>query len=148
MVKAKDFWDCLCNELDYRFFSGVICKDFIPLYDEMSAEFMHYIPAANERIALGMAAGARLVNLKSGILIDHKNIYVLYDWLFNFNKVYKVPVLIITYKEDKAKLKITDFPKLELNSSKDFNKKLKRFVNRIESVSLPGILSIGKGVIE
>ena len=148
MVKAKVFWNYICNELDYRFFSGVVCEGFVPLYDEMSAEFMHYIPAANERIALGMAAGARMTNLKSGILIDYKNIYVLYDWLFNFNKVYRVPVLIIVYNDNKEKLNLTGFPKSELNSSVNFNKKLKSFVNKIEKDRLPGILSIGKGVIE
>ena len=27
MVKAKDFWDYLCMDLGYRFFSGVVCPD-------------------------------------------------------------------------------------------------------------------------
>ncbi len=147
MIKAKDFWDYVCNELDYRFFSGVPCKGFKPLYDKMNPEFMHYIPAVNEQVALGMANGANLAGIKSGILIDLDNIYVIYNWLFNFSMTYEVPFLIIAYKESDKEVQLPGLPKFELYDNK-FESKLKRLTTKLEKAELPGLLIIGKGVIE
>lgn len=146
MIKAKDFWNYVCNELDYRFFSGVPCKGFKPLYDKMNPEFMHYIPAVNEQVALGMANGANLAGIKSGILIDFDNIYVIYDWLFNFSTTYEVPFLIIAYKESDKKIQLPGLPKSELHDNK-FESKLKRLTTKLEKTELPGLLIIGKGVM-
>jgi len=146
MIKAKDFWNYLCNELDYRFFAGIPCKGFKPLYDKMSPEFMHYIPAVNEQVALGMASGANLAGIKSGILIDFDNIYILYNWLFNFNMKYDVPFLIIAYKESDKKMQLSGLLKAELYDNK-FKSKLKSLTTKLEKSELPGLLIIGKGVI-
>lgn len=146
MIKAKDFWNYLCNELDYRFFAGVPCKGFKSLYDKMNPEFMHYIPAVNEQVALGMASGANLAGIKSGILIDFDNIYVVCNWLFNFNMVYKVPLLIIAYKEFDKKIQLHGLTKSELYDNK-FENKLKQLTTKLEKSESPGLLIIGKGVI-
>ncbi len=146
MIKAKDFWNYLCNELDYRFFAGIPCKGFKPLYDKMNPEFMHYIPAVNEQVALGMASGANLAGIKSGILIDFDNIYVIYNWLFNFNMIYDVPFLIIACKESDKKTQLSGLLKAELYDNK-FESKLKSLTTKLEKSELPGLLIIGKGVI-
>jgi len=146
MVKAKEFWNYLCNELDYRFFAGVPCKGLKPLYDKISSEFMHYIPAVNERVAVGIVSGARLAGIKSAILINANNIYAVYDLVFNFNSIYEIPFLIIVYNEGNKKLKFFNIPKLELNAN-DYISKLKTLVNKSEKLQVPVILVVGKGVI-
>ena len=69
MVKAKDFLNYLCKELDYRFFAGVACPGLSPLYKKMDSEFMHYVPAVNERIGLGLVSGAYMAGYKGCLLM-------------------------------------------------------------------------------
>lgn len=148
MVKAREFWNYLCNELDYRFFAGVPCEGLKPLYDTMSPEFMHYIPAVNERVALGMVNGARLAGVKSAILIDIDNIYTIYDLLFNFSNIYKVPFLIIAYKSRDCKINLGfNIPNNNLNKTR-FKPNLKKFVEITEESEVPGVLIIKEGILE
>jgi len=150
MVKAKEFWNYLCNELDYRFFAGVPCNGLKPLYDTMSPEFMHYIPAVNERVAVGIVNGACLAGLKSAILIDIDNIYNVYDLLFNFSNVYKIQFLIVAYKNKESKMDLNksgfDIPHKMLNTR--FKADLKKFTDICEKDGLTGIIIIEEGVLE
>ena len=145
MVKAKEFWDYLCNELDYRFFTGVPCNGLKPLYDTMNPDFLHYVPAVNERVAIGMASGASLSGVKSGVLISVANIHAVYEPLFNFVNEYKIPFLILVYNEGGKKIDL-GLPKSELKGNK-FTTKLKILSNKSEKLQVPGIFYIGKGVI-
>ena len=145
MVKAKEFWNYLCNELDYRFFAGVVCKGLKPLYDKMSPDFLHYIPAVNERVALGLASGASLSGVKSGILINVDGIYSIYEPLINFVNDYKIPFLILAYNENGRKIEL-GIPKSELKDDK-FTVKLKTLSNKSEKLQIPGIFYIRKGII-
>ena len=43
MVKAKEFWNYLCGELGYKFFSGVACPGLSPLYKEMDSKIKEKI---------------------------------------------------------------------------------------------------------
>ncbi len=148
MVKAKDFWDYLCNDLNYRFFAGVPCKGFKPLYDNMNAEFMHYIPAVNERVAAGVVNGAWLAGVRSAILIDINNIYTVYDLLFNFSNIYKIPFLIIAYKSKDYKINLGfNIPNIELNKTR-FKPNLKKFIDMMEELKVPGVLIIKEGILE
>jgi len=146
MVKAKEFWDYLCNELDYRFFSGVPCEGLKPLYDTMSVDFMYYVPAVNERVALGMSSGAQLAGAKSAILIDIDNIYTVYNSLFNFTNVYKIPVLIIAYKNKGSKINI-GMPHKEMSEIR-FKPGLKKFIETMETEEIPGVFVIKEGILE
>lgn len=146
MVKAKDFWDYLCNELDYRFFSGVPCDGFKLLYDTMSVDFMYYVPAVNERVALGMSSGAQLAGTKSAILIDIDNVYTVYNNLFNFNNTYKIPVLIIAYKSKDSNINI-DIPHKEMSEIR-FKPGLKKFIETMETEEIPGVFVIKEGILE
>lgn len=151
MVKAKEFWDYLCNELDYRFFTGVPCEGFKPLYDEMNAEFMHYIPAVNARVAMGMVNGARLAGVKSALLIDIDNIYTIYDLLFNFSNIYEIPFLIIAYQSKDSKVDLNksgfDIPHRLLAKTR-FKPNLKKFVEITEELEAPGVIIIKEGILE
>lgn len=146
MVKAREFWEHLCNELDYRFFSGIPCIGLKTLHDTMSVEFMHYIPAVNERVAIGMVNGARLAGVKGAVLIDIDNIYTIYDTLFNFSNIYKIPFLIIAYKSKGSKIKI-DIPYKEMSKVR-FKPGLKEFVETVEMEEIPGVFVIKEGILE
>ena len=144
MVKAKDFWNYLCDELNYRFFSGVACPGLLPLYKEMNPDIMHYVPAANERIALGMVSGAAISGFKGGILIDMRFRYD-FSSLFKFNINYKIPLLIIGYGDAEDKL-MYDFPDTLLGS--DYKKSLKKITSKLESKLVPGLIVIGEGDLQ
>ncbi len=138
MVKAKEFWEYLCEGLDYRFFAGVVCNGLKPLYDSMSSEFMHYIPAVNEKVALGVINGARLAGVKGAVLIDGKYLNDMLTILEGFNLEYKVPALIICYGELKKPSKNFVVGKSDLGN----------LIKKLEKDSKPGIFFIGKGELE
>lgn len=145
MVKAKDFWNCLCEEHDYRFFAGVICPGLVPLYKKMTGEIMHYIPAANERIALGLASGAYVSGFKGGILIDMRFAYDLTS-LFSFNIDYRIPFLVIGYGTDDSVLAY-DFPTIVLREN-SFEKDIGTIVKKIDKEQVPGLMVIKEGILQ
>ena len=138
MAKAKECWEYLCGELDYRFFSGVVCNGLKPLYDSMSSEFMHYIPAVNEKVALGIINGARLSGFKGAVLMDSKYLNDIITTLDSFNLEYKVPALIICYGELKKPSQNYIVGKSNLGN----------LIKKLEKGSKPGIFFIGKGELE
>ncbi len=139
MVKAKDFWNYLCEDLDYRFFAGVACPGLVPLYKKMSPDFMHYIPAANERVALGLVSGAYLSGFKGGLLIDSEFLSDI-QRLLSFNLSHKIPLLIIGYGKNNAKLKI---PTVNVKELRD----IKRADRIYESKLSPVLINIEEGLI-
>ena len=145
MVKAKDFWNYLCEELDYRFFAGVACEGLAPLYKKMNSKIMHYIPAANERIALGLVSGAYVGGFKGGLLIDMRFAYDLTS-LFMFNIDYKIPFLVIGHGNKESRLAY-DFPRAVI-SNDNFQAKTAALVKKIEKESVPGLMVIERGVFE
>lgn len=81
MVKATEFWNFLCEEMDYRLFSGVPCLELKPLYDKMSPKFLHYMPATDERAAFGIALGAAMSDVKTGVLVKSNYLDLAKDWM-------------------------------------------------------------------
>jgi hypothetical protein len=144
MIKAKDFWNYLCEELDYRFFAGVACPGLSPLYKKMNSKLMHYIPAVNEKIGLGLVSGAYMAGYKGGLLMDMSFAYDLTSFIkFNINN--RIPLLVIGYG-DKDSLLTYDFPS-EFINSQTFEKKIKKVAAASESEKIPGLVVIGKGVL-
>ncbi len=144
MVKAKEFWNYLCEELDYRFFSGVACSGLSPLYKKMDSKLMHYIPAVNERIGLGLASGAYMAGYKSGLLMDMKFAYDITSFI-GFNVAHRVPLLIIGYGNEDSLLTY-DFPS-EFITAQNFYKKIKKVVAVSEPEKIPGLIVFGEGVL-
>lgn len=140
MVKAKKFWDYLCEELDYRFFSGVACLGLNPLYKKMNKDIMHYVPAANERIALGLISGAYVSGFKGGLLMDMKFKHDI-STILNFNLTYKIPFIIIGYSESKVDKLIYDFPTAIITDD-SFEEDIKRITLESESENIPGLIVI------
>jgi len=146
MVKAKDFWKYLCEELDYRFFAGVACPGLLPLYKKMDSKIMHYVPAANERIALGMVTGAQLAGLKGAVLLDIKFMYDLTS-MFSFNIEHRIPLLIIGYNsEEREDLLVHDFP-MAFIVDDSFKADVSQVVSRSEAEEVPGLIVFEKGVL-
>jgi hypothetical protein len=140
MVKAKKFWDYLCEGLDYRFFSGVACKGLSPLYKKMNKDIMYYVPAANERIALGLVSGAYIGGFKGGLLMDMKFKHDI-NTLLNFNLTYKIPFIIVGYSELKNDKLIYDFPTTIIIDD-DFEDDVKKVIKESESKNIPGLIII------
>jgi len=139
MVKAKEFWNYLCMDLEYRFFAGVVCPGLVPLYKKMSSDFMHYIPAANESIALGLVSGAYLSGFKGGLLMDGQFLSDV-QRLLNFNLNYKIPLLIIGYGEDNLDINI---PTINVKKLSDIKKADKIYESKLS----PVIINIKEGLI-
>lgn len=95
MIKAKEFLEYLCNDLGFRFFSGVPCTELIPVYNEMNSKLLHYIPAANETIAVGISSGTWLTEFKSGVFMDSNKIGCILPILYNINFRLKIPILFV-----------------------------------------------------
>lgn len=158
MVKVKDFWDYLCGELEYRYFAGVACKGLKPLYDKMNSKFMHYVPAVNERVAVGLASGVRVAGTRSAVLMSADHMLDVLNLLISFNKKYEIPMLIICYDEEYYWAKDQPIVSLLLGYCKvmkiddDIEEPGYTFKNNIDIVvkgseeeNRPGILFIGKG---
>jgi hypothetical protein len=89
MVKAKEFFDLLCNKLNYRFFTGLPFEEAKQLFSNMSSDFMHYIPATRAGSALGMAYGTRIAGFKSCLILSTDEIVKLSFSL-------PIPLVVIT----------------------------------------------------
>ena len=150
MVKAKDFWNYLCDELEYRVFSGVPCLGFKSLYDNMDSSIMHYIPAVKEDVALGIMSGTAMSGWKAGVFLHIDDSYNILNWLEKFSLEYKVPLMVFIYK-DKDNILLDRFistNKINKVSLDDgFKKQLKTLNSKIEKTLIPGIVFIGKDLL-
>jgi len=137
MVKVKDLFSCLCDDLNYRFFSGVAFKELESLFKFMTPEFLHYVPAINENTAFGLVCGASLAGIKSCLVLDLKlkeNIYSN----FNFALENNIPFLVIGCGDKTSNIK--DIPKQYLVDVE----KILKLDEKIVKESIPGLLIIGK----
>lgn len=138
MIKAKEFWKHLCEKLDYRLFAGVPCLGLNSLYKTMNKDMLHYMPAANERIAFGIVSGGFLAGFKGGILISASSFAGLQNEI-RVTKDFNIPMLLIVYSD----IKIT-YPFWKIELADDFKKDL----NRIASRNKSSILLIKEGILE
>jgi hypothetical protein len=138
MVKAKKFWEHLCNKLDYRLFAGIPCLGLNPLYKVMDKDMLHYIPAVNDRIAFGIVSGGFLAGFKGGVLLS-ANFLVGLKSEFQMVKDFNIPILLIVYSDVK-----TTYPFWHKELSDNFEKDL----DKIASRNKPSTLLIKEGVLE
>lgn len=137
MVKAKEFWSCLCDDLNYKLFAGVPCLGLSSLYKVIDAANMRYIQASNERIALGLISGALLSGGKAGVLL-HENALSCVVNEIKMIKTFNIPILLIVYSDSKM-----SYPFWHRELSDDFNKDLSLVSKRKK----PSILLIKEGVL-
>ena len=149
-MTAKEFWEYLCKELNYRFFAGVPCKGLKLLYDNMDAKIMHYIPAVKENVALGLVSGSFLTGNKAAVIMNFDRLYNILDWMKSFNIHYHIPALIIAYdseSDDKITRALTAY-KIPYRTAKNLKKDLRYITNKIAREEIPGVLILRKGVLE
>lgn len=127
MVKAKDFWMKICEEMDYRFFTGIPYKEAADLYKYMDSNIMHYIPAASEDIAVKMATGTWISGFKSAVILEAEKLKRVN---LNFNTSNNIPVLFITNAAAKTLNEEGLFVSSDLDEVNDY----------IERTSWPAIL--------
>jgi len=132
-MKAKDFWYFLCEKYNYRFFVGTPCDGLIPLYDNMGSADMHYMPAANENIGLGIARGSWITGFKSAVLLSSEMLTSLVIGDVG------IPTLMVAAIEGKVN---TTLKSIHLSDDVD---KLTSFMNKLECGKEPAIIFIGKG---
>ena len=137
MVKAKEFWGCLCDDLDYKLFAGVPCLGLSRLYKGIDKANMRYIQASNERIALGIISGALLSGNKAGVLLHESALSGLFNEI-QMVKDFNIPMLLIVYSDSKRA-----YPFWNKELSDNFNKDLTMISKRKK----PSILLIKEGVL-
>lgn len=148
MVKAKDFWKFVCEELDYRFFAGVVCKGFDLLYRKMNPKFMHYVPAVTEQVALGLVVGASITSFKTAALIHEDGVFDLIKLYNQFMSKNPSPFMIFMYTETEICKKLLRAQKIPfITLTEDFKKELIKFDKRIIKNRQCGIVIVGKDVI-
>ena len=142
MVKAKDFWNILCGDFNYRFFSGIPSLGLNNIYDKMNSKIMHYIPAASGAIALGLVNGTRLTGVKSALLLKSDAILKL-DFSFNYDS--GIPAFIISDHNIYDKGLLDKF--YLVNLSDDLEGCISTIERKGLEVGTNSILFIGEGVL-
>ena len=132
MIDTKKLWSYLCEDLDYRFFTGIPFTEVTDLYKFMDADIMHYVPAANEKIALGLSNGARTSGFKSAIILQVEKIYKL-D--FKFNKDFGIPAFFITGVD-------SDGPPLNKMQGFHVSQDVDDLIRKVEKGNRPGVLVV------
>lgn len=107
MIKAKEFLDIICNDYNYRFFSGIYHNGFKCLFNEMKPNFMLYVPAANSKTALGLAAGLSFTNMKSVVVLNLDNFLEILNLYKELNTRMALMPLCLVFGEE------NDYTKLE-----------------------------------
>lgn len=118
-MKTKEFWKVVCEELEFRFFTGVPFDDFKRLFNTMDTKFLHFVPAISKSIAIGLASGTYISGIKSVVLIDNTSLKKLKNEIFNFNVKYRIPVLFVTEKSNKD-LGLKEFTFDEISELNDY----------------------------
>ena len=145
MVKANDLWSLFCDELGYKFVTGVAHIGFDPLYKKMSPKKMHYIPAVNSRTAFGMAYGVAINGIKSMVLIDGRDLRLfVIDYMDWFNLLHD-PILILAYVPDSSKPKLAKGI-LTISFDENYKSALKAFDAKITKKCSPGVVWFDGGI--
>ncbi len=94
-MKVYKFWNALCVEAGYRFFSGVSVVDLKVLHESMNPDFLHFVPALNESTALGLTSGVKLAGTTGGVIMSAKAFDSISFQFYSVNEAFDIPVLFI-----------------------------------------------------
>ena len=141
MVKAKDFLNFLCRDLNYRFFTGIPKGNFVKLRKKMTTDILNYVPPTNEEAAFGMAYGSRVGGNKSVIMIDNASLIKYFNAVYRFGVDHGISILVLTDAEIGAsKTK-------SIVLTKSYKDKLTKFDLEIEEARLPGFAIVKEGFL-
>jgi len=161
MVTSQAFWNHLISR-GYTFFSGVPCSLLKGILETAFAEpRLRYVPAVKENAALGVASGAYLAGLKSGVLMQNSGLGNIVNALTSFNLIYRIPVLLfITWRGFEGKdapehlimgektleiLELLGIPAIVLGEH--FRKDLDRAIGTMEERCIPAAVILKAGVV-
>ena len=136
-MKASDFWKVICEQENYRFFTGLPSSAFAGLYKSMSSGFMHYIPAVSLDIAVKLILGASFGEANVALIIPSEYLDDLDLSLFEGN----FDVLVITDGSKQGRFKYKYY---NLKSDVDCN--FSKFLADIRKEKVPGILFLGEDI--
>jgi len=94
-MKAKKFWEFMCDTLDFRFYTGTPIYEFKKLFDTMKPDILHYVPTTNEEVAIGLVSGAYLSGIKGAIFMSSVYFDKLRLFINGFNDKHNIPILLI-----------------------------------------------------
>jgi phosphonopyruvate decarboxylase len=89
--------DFFCEELERRgvgLVSGVPCAYFGAVLQRLEHQPYRYVPAANEGVALAVAAGAELAGTRSAVLIQNSGFGNLLNPLSSLLMTFDIPLLV------------------------------------------------------
>lgn len=90
------FWNILCNDLDFRFFSGVPVESLDFLFNSMKKDLLHYVPTVSDTTAVGIVGGMRLSGYKSAIISTDDTFYAAQLQIHKLIVASSIPILFIT----------------------------------------------------
>jgi hypothetical protein len=139
-MNLYDFWNTLCVELEYRFFSGIPTEDFKLMHESMSPEFLHFVPTLDESLALGLVSGAKLSGLNGAVMMGARAFDLITPQFKGFNIFFNIPALFIVDN---------DYNPLELHQRilEDDPTVINKLVNYINNTNESAILVINKGTL-
>lgn len=96
----KDFWKILNNNLGYIFVTGHPIIEFKYLINSMTSDYLHFVPAIDDTIALGLASGAFISGFKSCVLLMESNFDFIFYQYKKINNVMGIPIIFISTDGD------------------------------------------------
>jgi phosphonopyruvate decarboxylase len=95
MLDAEDFIS-VCAERGYNLFTGVPCSFLEPLINHViQSEDVHYIAAASEGEAVGIASGASFAGAKAVVMFQNSGLGNAVNPLTSLNYPFRIPILLI-----------------------------------------------------
>jgi len=149
MVKVDEFWEIVCDKLEYKFFSGVACIGFDPIYKKMDPAKMHYVPAVDERTAIGIVTGTAFAGIRSSLFMNLKGVYEFFP-TSSFISEINVPILVFVYGIPESKKLLTQLglPYITLDANcTDFELTLTTFEKKLAKKKKPGLVLMDKEFI-
>lgn len=147
-IKALDFWKSVYENLGFILFSGVPCKGFKSLYDNMTSDLMFYVPAVDIKSALGLISGASLANFKACVLCDVSELNKCMNEYSNFCRVCDIPLtFIINFRSQEDLQIIRNMGLKYVSLSKDYERDLKRLFKKIDDKETCALM-VKEGLLE
>ena len=149
MVKVNEFWEVVCDKLEYKFFSGVACAGFDSLYKKMDPAKMHYVPAVDERTAIGIVTGTSFAGIKSALFTSLKGVHEFFPISSFLNEI-KVPTVVFVYGVPESKKLLTQLglPYVIMDADcVNFESALTAFEKKLANKKKPGLVLMDKGFI-
>jgi sulfopyruvate decarboxylase TPP-binding subunit len=107
-MDVNGFWEKLCTDLNYHFFTGVPNESLKDIFNTLNPDFLHFVPTVNDSTAVGLAAGVCLSGYKSVVLCDNDSLLSVKVQINNFVIKHNIPILFITDSVQDVGLKSFD----------------------------------------